>query len=156
MTLSASELEAQFQTAKRHVEALVTKVGLDPSAVRGKEDEGLCTWTLKRGSAAVLVSISKSDRGEGAYLRVVSPVMTLPAVERQPELFRRLLELNAGGIVNAAFGIIHERIVVVSERPAAGLDGAEVEQIVKHLSAVADTFDDRLVREFGGQRAADA
>jgi len=43
----------------------------------------------------------------------------------------------------------------VSERPAEGLDPNEVEQMIRHLSAVADTYDDRLVKEFGGKRASD-
>ena len=35
-------------------------------------------------------------------------------------------------------------------------DKEEAEQIVRHLAAVADTYDDRLVKEFGGTRASDA
>jgi hypothetical protein len=66
---------------------------------------------------------------------------------------RKVLELNASGLVNAAFGLMGDRVVAVSERPAAGLDAGEVEQIVKHLSAVADTFDDRLAKEFGAIKA---
>jgi len=59
--------------------------------------------------------------------------------------FRRLLELNGRGLVNASFGIVGDRVVVKSERPTAFLDSEEVEQIILHLSAVADTYDDRLV-----------
>ena len=70
-------------------------------------------------------------------------------------LLKRLLELNAGGLANAAFGIIGDRVVAVSERPAEGLDASEIEQMIRHLSAVADTYDDRLVKEFGGKRASD-
>jgi anti-sigma factor RsiW len=68
-------------------------------------------------------------------------------------MFRKLLELNAAGLANAAFGLIGNRVVVVSERPAAGLDEGEVEQTVRHLAAVADTFDDRLEKDFGATRA---
>jgi hypothetical protein len=45
-------------------------------------------------------------------------------------------------------------VVAVSERPLAGLDGEELEQMVTHLGAVADTFDDRLAAEFGVRRAS--
>jgi hypothetical protein len=68
-------------------------------------------------------------------------------------MMRRLLELNAAGLANAAFGLMENRVVAVSERPAAGLDAGEVEQMVMHLSAVADTFDDRLAKEFGALKA---
>ena len=36
------------------------------------------------------------------------------------------------------------------DEPAAGLDAEEVEQMIRHLGAVADTYDDRLAQEFGG------
>ena len=62
-------------------------------------------------------------------------------------------KLNAAGLANAAFGLIGDRVVVVSERPVAGLDEGEVEQTVRHLAAVADTFDDRLEKDFGATRA---
>jgi hypothetical protein len=45
-----------------------------------------------------------------------------------------------------------DRVVAVSERPAADLDAGEVEQSVKHLSAVSDTFDDRFAKEFGATK----
>jgi hypothetical protein len=40
----------------------------------------------------------------------------------------------------------------VSERPAPGLGAEEVEQSIRHLAAVADTFDDRLAKDFGGTK----
>ena len=89
------------------------------------------------------------------YLRVVSPVMTLPDAVTREALFVRLLELNGKGLANCAFGLIGDRVVVVSERPAPGLDREEAEQVIRHLAAVADTYDDKLVKEFGGTRASD-
>src|SRR5262249_48069278 len=96
-----------------------------------------------------------SDRGDTAVLRAISPIMSLPPGEKLLAFYRRLLELNGHGLVNASFGIIGDRVVVKSERPAAFLDSEEVEQIILHLAAVADTYDDRLVHEFGGHRATD-
>jgi hypothetical protein len=155
MSSSPEEVAAQFDTARRLVEDVVTRLGLDPAHVRGEDGPSLVTWSIQRGSAAILVSVSKNDRGDGASLRAISPIMTLPPEPSLLPLFRRLLELNGHGLVNAAFGILGDRVVVKSERPTAFLDAAEVEQIVMHLSAVADTFDDRLVKEFGGQRTTD-
>ena len=155
MSASPEEVAKQFETAKRLVEEVIVKLGLEPAKLRGSDSTSLITWTIQRGSAAILVSVAKSDRGDEAFLRAISPIMTLPPEAKVPALFRRLLELNGHGLANAAFGIVNDRIVVKSERPTAGLDGAEVEQIIMHLSAVADTYDDRLVKEFGGQRASD-
>jgi hypothetical protein len=79
----------------------------------------------------------------------------VPAEGNREALYKRLLELNASGLANAAFALLNDKVVAVSERPAENLDPGEVEQMVRHLSAVADTYDDRLVKEFGGKRASD-
>ena len=147
-------VEKDFENARTLVEATIRKIGLDPATTRAPASaDSVAAWTLKRGSASVLVTVTQHDDG-ATYLRVASPVVTLPADPgRHGAIMRKVLELNASGLVNAAFGLIGDRVVAVSERPAAGLDAGEVEQIVKHLSAVADTFDDRLAKEFGAIKA---
>jgi hypothetical protein len=145
-----------FSKTKATVEATLTKLGLDPKQALVKQSEDLATYTLLRGSAAVLVSVVHRAEQKAVFLRVASPVLSPapPPANREP-LYKRLLELNAGGLANAAFGLLNDTVVAVSERPADNLDPGEVEQIIRHLSAVADTYDDRLVKEFGGKRASD-
>jgi hypothetical protein len=147
-------LDTDFENAKKLVEATIRKLGLDPATTRAHETETQAAWTLKRGSASVLVTVTSHPEEKGqTYLRVASPVVTLPAdPSKHPPLLRRLLELNAGGLANAAFGLTGDRVVAVSERPAQGLGPEEVEQTVRHLAAVADTFDDRLEKEFGASK----
>jgi hypothetical protein len=148
-------VESEFENAKTLVEATIRKLGLDPATSRAPAaGGGQVAWTLKRGSASVLIAVTKHEQEGKAYLRVASPVVTLPSdASLHGPLFRKLLELNAAGLANAAFGLIGDRVVVVSERPALGLDEVEVEQTVRHLAAVADTFDDRLEKDFGATRA---
>jgi hypothetical protein len=155
MSSSPEEIAAQFDTARKLVEEVVTRLGVDPAKVRGESGPDLVTWSIQRGSAVILVSVAKNDRGDPASLSAISPIMSLPPEPKLLPFFRRLLELNGHGLVNAAFALAGDRVVVKSERPTAFLDAAEVEQIILHLSAVADTYDDRLVKEFGGQRASD-
>jgi hypothetical protein len=148
-------VDIDFEKAKGLVEATIRKFGLDPTATRAEcPTESQSAWTLKRGSASVLVTVTHHEKEHATFLRVVSPVVNLPGdAGKQVALFRRLLELNAAGLVNAGFGLMGDRVVAVSERPAAGLDASEVEQIIFHLSAVADTFDDRFEQEFGATKA---
>jgi hypothetical protein len=147
-------LDNDFENAKKLVEETIKKLGLDPAACHAPSTDAQAAWTLKRGSASVLVTVTHHQDEDETYLRVASPVVTLPADKgKHGALFRHLLELNAGGLANAAFGLVGERVVAVSERPAEGLGPAEVEQTVKHLAAVADTFDDRLEKEFGASKA---
>jgi hypothetical protein len=147
-------LDTDFENARKLVEATIRKLGLDPGGCRAHQNDTQEAWTLKRGSASVLVTVTHHPDEKLTYLRVASPVVTLPAdAASHGALFRRLLELNAAGLANAAFGLAGNRVVAVSERPAQGLGPEEVEQTVRHLAAVADTFDDRLEKEFGATKA---
>ena len=64
----------------------------------------------------------------------------------------RLLELNARTMRNASFGLLNDGVVIVSERPVEGLDANEVEQILKHVGALADHYDDEFIKEYGVAR----
>jgi hypothetical protein len=144
-----------FATAKALVENALKEIGVDPDGVRAKDAPDVASWTLKRGSAQILVGLARREPLKAVFLRVVSPVIAVPEAGKREALFVHLLELNANGLGNCAFGIVGERIVALSERPAEGMDAGEVEQIVRQVAAVADTYDDRLAQEFGGKRASD-
>jgi hypothetical protein len=125
----------------------------------GSKGDDQASWTLQRGSAAILITLAtrKIDAAgkECVFLRVISPVMTLPEPAKREALYKHLLELNAQGLSNAAFGLVGHRVVAVSERPTEDMQVAEVTQMVRHLAALADTYDDRLVKAFGGELASD-
>jgi hypothetical protein len=150
-----ARVDELFSKTKGSVEATLKKLGLDPNQSKVRESDTQATYSMLRGSAAVLVTVVHRTEQKAVFLRVVSPVLTPAEGKDHGALYKRLLELNAGGLANAAFGLLNGQIVAVSERPAEGLDQNEVEQIIRHLSAVADTYDDRLVKEFGGKRASD-
>jgi hypothetical protein len=149
-------LGADFAGAKALVEQAIRALGVEPSSAvaKGGNDDH-ASWTLQRGSAAILITLvareTKSRGSFDTYLRVISPVMTLPAEETRTALYKHLLELNAQGLANAAFGLVGDRVVAVSERPTRDMQGDEVSQMIRHLAAVADTYDDRLVKAFGGK-----
>ncbi len=151
-------VEAEFSRAKGLIEGVIQKLGVDPESASVASEADQASWTLQRGSAAIVITLLKRSDwrgpGKGVFVRVISPVMK-PAAGSREALYRRLLELNAGGLANAAFGVLNEQIVAVSERPSDGLDAGELDQMVRHLAAVADTYDDRLVKDFGGKRFSD-
>jgi hypothetical protein len=148
-------VEQLFSRTKQTVEATLKQIGLDPAQAKVKETDDQVSYTLMRGSASILVSVIHRPEQKATFLRVASPVLVMAEGNREA-LYRRLLELNAGGLANASFGVMGEKVITISERPADNLDAGEVEQMIRHLSAVADTYDDRLTKEFGGKRASDA
>jgi hypothetical protein len=152
--MSATGAE-RLKKTRAIVEAAITKLGLDPKKSLVGESTDQVSWTLARGSANVLITVVHRPEQKNVFFRVAAPVMTPDPSKPKEALFQRLLEMNAGGLANASFGWLGDKVVTVSERPAEGLDENEADQMIRHLSAVADTFDDRLVSEFGGKRASD-
>ena len=151
-------MESEFERAKALVEDVIRGLGVDPARALAKGDADQSMWTLQRGSAPILITLGARPAppaGElRTFLRVASPVLTIPSGPEgsNEPLFRHLLELNAAGLANAAFGIIEQRVVAVSERPTEDLQKGEIDQTVRHLAAVADTYDDRLKAQFGAPR----
>jgi hypothetical protein len=150
-------LSSSVKTPRQLVEEMLRVAGVEPTRALVKDEPGRVSWSLRRGSANVLVALLGEGSDGPTRLRVASSLLSLPTDEAaRSRLFLRLLELNGSGLANAAFGVVGERVIAVSERPTSGLDAIEVEQMVQHLAAIADTYDDRLVAEFGGKRASDA
>jgi hypothetical protein len=139
-----------FAKASSTVEGVLKKLGLDPSQSRVRDEPGTRAWGMLRGSAQVLLMVTSGDHG--TWLRVIAPVVKLPKEDARPAFYAKLLDLNAKSMRNAAFGVMNDGVVVVSERPADGLDAEEVEQILKHVGAVADHYDDQFIKEWGVTR----
>jgi hypothetical protein len=139
-----------FGNATTLVESVLKKLGLDPATSKVRDEADTRAWGMARGSAQVLLILSKSD--QGSWLRIVAPVVKLPAESARLAFFARLLELNAKSMRNAAFGVMNDGVVVVSERPTEGLDAQELDQMLRHVGAVADHYDDLFIKEYGVTR----
>jgi len=140
----------RFQEASATIESVLRKLGLDPNGSKVRDEVGTRAWGLLRGSAQVLMMVNQSE--QGTWVRVIAPVVKLPTEDKRMAFFTRLLELNARAMRNASFGVLNDGVVVVSERPAEGLDQPELEQILKHVGTLADHYDDLFITEYGVTR----
>jgi hypothetical protein len=149
MTADADALWTKTRTL---LEEALRKVGLDPktSVVRDESDQ--LAFGVMRGSAQVLLAATRGDRG--VWVRAIAPVVLLPPEAARLAFYAKLLDLNAKAMRNAAFGVLGDKVVVVSERPAEGLDPQEVEQILRHVGATADHYDDLFATEYGVPHAS--
>lgn len=141
-------MSAPFSAVVSLVEQVLKSLGIDPETSRVRNVPQTIAWGMQRGSAQVLIMVNE-DKG-AVWVRAIAPVVKLPGDSAMKlELYGRLLDLNAKAMRNAAFGVLNDNVVVVSERPGDGLDAAECEQILKHVGAVADHYDDLLADELG-------
>lgn len=138
------------------VEQTIRRLGIDPADSRSQR-EGHVAYALRRGSARILIAVHP-PRGElpEGRIRVVAPVVRLPASDRERELCRRLLEMNATELVGAAFAISGGEVVVVAERSVKELDDSEVDAMIRNVGRVADRYDDELAERYGAVRSCDA
>lgn len=152
--LFGNRQEANLKSCEQMVESVLVARGLDAARHR-IESEGGPAWGLTAGSAEIFIFLTAGKSGDN-FIQVVAPVMT-PTEEQLsgPRLFRRLLELNAGELTGAAFGLRDSEIVLTTDRSTQGLDPVEVEEMLRRVSEYADRYDDALTVEFGGTRHAD-
>lgn len=154
---SDQKAESDYQHAVSFVEATVRALGLDPSQCRVKVPGAGDAFSLRRGSASMLVTLQQGKRpGDEATIRIVAPVVMVPAdAAKEHAMLRKLMHANVKDVTGAAFGLLDGQVVLVTERSVKDLDASEVEQTIRSLGRVADRFDDTLAAEFGVQRVAD-
>ena len=152
MGLFGDSSVSNLRRAQKLVEEVLTSFGVSLEKGRMSTNDGSTARAMMRGSAEVMIFLNpaRSD-DEDNYLRVVSPIVRMPHSE-QPALYRRLLELNAKELFGVAFGVINDDVVLVAERGTRDLDRGEVEEILRHVGAAADHYDDIIVEQFGGRR----
>jgi hypothetical protein len=153
--LFGNQQESNLRSCEQMIESVLSGRGLDPETSRIESDGGPA-WAFTQGSANIYIFLTASMSGEN-FIQIVAPVMTpTPELLEQPHLLRRLLELNAGVMTGASFGLRGEEVVLTTDRATGGLDRVEVEEMVRRVAEYADHYDDALTAEFGGSRHSDS
>lgn len=150
-TLSSNELVdelLQEATGVNYVEVIQTVISSmaqeDSAMVNQTEDGHL--WKFKYGTVEVFVQLTGSTDDD--TLTVWSSVLGLPAKD-EPQLMRKLLEMNGTETFEARFAIVNDRVVVISSRTVAELSPSEVSRAITIVAAIADNNDELLQEQFG-------
>ncbi|MHC5613585.1 MAG: YbjN domain-containing protein [Nostoc sp.] len=145
---SINELIAE-RTSINHVEVIenvIDSLEQDDSAMVSHTPEGGHLWKFKYGSVQVFVQLNGTTDED--TITVWSEVLNLPAKD-EPRLLRYLLELNCSSTFEARFGIVENRVVVISTRTLAELSPGEVSRLITIVATIADNNDEALQSEFG-------
>jgi Putative bacterial sensory transduction regulator len=134
-------------TGNNVVEVIETVIGsLDQSdSAMVSQSDGGHIWKFKYGSVEVFVQLT--GMSEEDSLSVWSSVLKLPA-KREPELFKKLLEMNWMTTFEAGFAIYDNQVVVLSTRTIAELSPGEISRLITVVASIADDNDEALVAEF--------
>lgn len=151
-TLSTEEIVAtelvEDSTTVNHVEIIETVISsLDQenTAMVSHNEDGYM-WKFKYGSVEVFVQLSGSTDDD--TFAVWSSVLPLPA-KNEPELMRKLLEMNWSDTFESRFAIFDSQVVVLSSRTVAELAPGEISRAITVVATIADDNDDALQAEFG-------
>ena len=103
-------------------------------------------WKFKYGSVEVFVQLTGVTDDD--TFTVWSSVLQLPT-NKEPQLMRKLLEMNWSDTFEACFGIVENQVVVLSTRTVAELSAGEISRAITVVATIADDNDDALQAEFG-------
>ena len=145
-TLSAES--EQGEIAANYVEMIETVISSleqDQSAMVSQSDGGYL-WKFQYGSVEVFVQLTGTE--ETDTLTVWAAVLKLPA-KNEPQLMRRLLEMNCGETLEACFGVMNNEVVVFSCRTLTEISAPEISRIMTIVATIADEKDDVLKTDYG-------
>lgn len=128
------------------IETVINSLDQTQSAMVSHNDSGN-VWKFKYGSVEVFVQLTGMTDDD--TFTVWAAILTLPA-KNEPQLMRKLLEMNWKTTFESAFGIFENQIVVLSSRTVAELSPGEISRLITVVATIADDNDDALQAEFSG------
>jgi Putative bacterial sensory transduction regulator len=127
------------------IETVIDSLDQTDSAMVSHGDGGYL-WKFNYGSVEVFVQMTGTTDDD--TLTVWSAILPLPA-QNEPQLLRKLLEMNWSGTFEARFGIFNNQVVVLTTRTLAEMSPGEVSRCITVVASIADDNDDALQAEFG-------
>ncbi|MEL7067028.1 MAG: YbjN domain-containing protein [Cyanobacteria bacterium J06581_3] len=126
------------------IETVISSLEQDSSAMVNHSEEGH-TWKFQYGSVEVYVQLSGET--EEDMFTTWSPVHKLP-VHSEPEMMRKLLEMNCGSTFEACFGLIDQSVVVFATRTLKDINPSEISRLMTIVASIADENDEELLKNY--------
>ncbi len=127
------------------IETVISSLDQEDTAMVSQNEEGHL-WKFKYGSVEVFVQLTGSTDDD--TFTVWAAVLPLPA-KNEPQLMRKLLEMNWSDTFESCFAIVDNQVVVSSSRTVAELSPGEISRFITVVATIADDNDDALQAEFG-------
>lgn len=127
------------------IETVISSLDQEDTAMVSQNDEGHL-WKFKYGSVEVFVQLTGCTDED--TFTVWAAVLQLPA-KNEPQLMRKLLEMNWSDTFESCFAIVDNQVVVLSSRTVAELSPGEISRAITVVATIADDNDDALQAEYG-------
>ena len=126
------------------IETIISSMEQDGSAMVNHSDSGHL-WKFRYGTVDVFVQLSGETDDD--TFTTWSPVHKLP-VQNEPDMMRRLLEMNCGSTFEACFGLIDQSVVVFATRTLKDINPSEISRLITIVASIADENDEGLLKDF--------
>lgn len=134
---------SNIQNTYDMIESCIRSLGVDPLTTR-REQAG--SWSLVRGSARVYIDCWHIEKEGRSYFQVMSPVMQIPATNRET-FYCDLLSFN-DKLFSCAFALYNDWAWIKMIRECDGLDAEEAFAIIQRVGSYADQYDDLLKQHY--------
>lgn len=138
---SEEEMSSSFVDV---IETVISSLEQDSSAMVNHSEEGH-TWKFQYGSVDVYVQLTGET--EDDMFTTWSPVHKLP-VQNEPDMMRKLLEMNCGNTFEACFGLIDQSVVVFATRTLKDINPSEISRLMTIVASIADENDEELLKNY--------
>ncbi len=129
---------------KEEIETVISSLEENDSAMVLENDGGYL-WKFQYGSVEVFVQLTGENDDD--LLTVWSVILPLPA-KNEPDLMKKLLEMNWSGTFETCFSIFDNQVVISSQRTIADLYPSEISRIITLVASIADENEDALMAEY--------
>lgn len=128
------------------IESVIDSLEQNDSAMVSHPEGGGYLWKFQYGSVEVYVQLTGTTDED--TLTVWAEVINLP-VSNELGLMRKLLEMNCSTTLEARFGIVEDKVVVLGKRALSEITPGGVSRLITIVATIADNHDDPLQAEFG-------
>ena len=144
---NTNELTEDYTTLNyiENIETVIAGMAEEQKVMVAQNETGHL-WKFKYGTVDVYVRLTGETDDD--TLTVWSYVLKLPA-KNEPELMRKLLQMNWLSTMESHFAIVDNQIVVVATRTVAELSPGEISRAITIVATLADDNDEPLIEEFG-------
>ena len=144
---NTNELTEDYTTLSyiENIETVIAGMAEEQKVMVAQNETGHL-WKFKYGTVDVYVRLTGETDDD--TLTVWSYVLKLPA-KNEPELMRKLLQMNWLSTMESHFAIVDNQIVVVATRTVAELSPGEISRAITIVATLADDNDEPLIEEFG-------
>ncbi|MFM2429141.1 MAG: hypothetical protein RLZZ511_354 [Cyanobacteriota bacterium] len=134
------------------IEAVISTLDYDKTAMVSHGAQGYL-WKFKYGSVETIVQITGKHDDDifTVWAQVVDlGTMTESPTNRQSQLFRKALEMNYLGTLDAKFALSGSHLIVTVTRPIADLSPGEISRSITLVATIADDHDEAFKAAIDG------